>query len=671
MRNPYLVYLAAAVVLPVFATQGKGQPSASLHVLSTCRAAHDISLAEASKGYPVHLRAVVTYYDPYIDPRHAALFVHDATGSIFVPLPSRPVLPLKPGILVEVNGVTGTGDYAPLVLQPRVEVLGRAALPNAAPRPTMTELLSGSEDGQWVEIDGIVQGIRTVSREVTFDIGTAGGEIPATAPVQAGVDYDRFTDSVVRIRGNAVPVFNTLGQMVGARLLFSSIGQLTTVEPAASEPFRTPIVPIARLLQFTPGEVLRHRKHIRGVVTLVWPGGLVCMQEAGRGLCTVGDHREAIRVGDTVDAVGFPAIKDLKPTLQNASFRMVSKFAPMRAAPITLAKALEAGYDQTLVQVDGEVIGQDRTTGKLTLGLRSGNFLYSAVLPNANFNLLSSRWKEGSTLRLTGICEVLMDPRTSGDGSGAVQPQSIRVLLRTADDVTVLSTPSWWTRGRALGLLGVVAFMAVVALVWGVTLRRKVEAQTKAIRQSQDQLRYLSEHDVLTGLANRFLLNDRLEMALKQAKRTGRIVGVLMIDLDRFKEINDGFGHRIGDRVLRETADRLKRSVRATDTVGRLGGDEFLVVLPDLKNASEAEGIAAKIVKAVSAPVAVENALVAVSASVGVGTSAQPCQDPEMLLHVVDAAMYRAKHCGRNNYRLSYCTGEQLLSASPATLSTS
>jgi diguanylate cyclase (GGDEF)-like protein len=656
MRKLFVVTVLGILLCKAHAQDPHPVP---LRVLSTCRAAHDISLAKASRGYPVRLRGVVTFYDANLDPRHAALFVHDHTGSIFMALPSRPVLPLKPGTVVVVEGVTGTGDYAPVVLNARVKIVGRATLPKTAARPTMVELLSGNLDGQWVEIEGIVRGIRIQFRNVTFEVGTAEGGIFASAPLEPGIDYNRLIDSEVRMRGNAVPVFNASKQMVGARLLVPSIRQVTVVKAAGSDPFNLPIVPVSQLLQFSPGVVLRHRKRIRGVATLFWPGRLVCIQEASRGLCIDSDSREMIRVGDTVDAVGFPGIKDLKPTLQNASFRIVGRSAFPAATWTTVETALAGGHDQELVQMQGELIGQDRTSRDLTLGLRWGQYLYFAVLPNASLDSVSARWKEGSTLRVTGICELLLNSRTSGDGSGAVQPQSVRVLLRTTDDVALLREPSWWTRGRVLALLGLIALLGLAALGWGVTLRHKVEQQTKAIRQSEERLRHLSEHDVLTGLPNRFLLNDRMEMALRQSSRTDRVVGILMIDLDRFKEINDNLGHTVGDQVLRETAARLIRSVRATDTVARVGGDEFVVVLPDLKNESEAEAVAAKIVEALRDPIQVENTRVAVSASVGVGSSALECRDPEKLLHMADTAMYRAKRNGRDRYHLS-CRAKEL-----------
>jgi len=172
-------------------------------------------------------------------------------------------------------------------------------------------------------------------------------------------------------------------------------------------------------------------------------------------------------------------------------------------------------------------------------------------------------------------------------------------------------------------------------------------------KQSQEELLFNATHDVLTGLPNRFLLNDRLTMALKRAPRFDPVLGLMMIDLDGFKEVNDTFGHHAGDLVLCEVAARLGRAVRQTDTVARLGGDEFIVLLPDLKFAAEAEAVAAKIVDAISEPINVESHLVNISVSVGVCTSPDQGRDAEKLLQCVDAAMYRAKSAGKNRYQVS------------------
>ena len=638
-------------------------PSRRLHTLTTAHDAHDISLEEAARGYPVRIRGVVTFYDPNVDPRHAALFVHDSTGSIFIGLPSRPILGLKPGTRVEVTGVSGTGDYAPLIRNGHVRAIGNSHVPESAPRPTMAELFGGRMDGQWVEIEGIVHSVRLLPTNANLEVVTVGGPITATAPREAGTNYDSLVDARVQIRGNAVPVFNGDRQMVGARLLFSSLHEVKVIQPPPADPYGTPAIPIAQLLWFSPGVVLRHRAHIRGRVTLHWPGRTLCIQESPSGLCMETSEVDQVQIGQLVDVVGFPAISDFKPTLENATFRIAEGNVPLTGAFVSIQQALRGEHDRELVQIEGELIGQDRATGDLTLVLRSGDFVFSAILPEENGGIGTLPWKDGSLIRVTGICSIRMDPKTSGEGSGSVQPDSVKILLRSLDDVTVLHSPSWWTARHTLAVLSLVGVLACASIAWIFVLRGRVEQQTQAIRLSEERLRHLSQHDVLTGLPNRFLLSDRLGIALKRADRFDPVLGVLMIDLDGFKEVNDSLGHHAGDLVLCEVAARLVCSVREVDTIARLGGDEFIVLLPDLHFAAEAESVASKIVAALSEPIDVGGIHVQLSASVGICTSPEQGRDAERLMHCVDAAMYLAKATGKNRYQV-YSDNRQIASVS-------
>ena len=655
----YVATLCAPILLCIVgAAQSAEIPVRPLRTLSDAHEAHDISLEEAARGYPVRIRGVVTYYDPNLDPRHAALFVHDSTGSIFIGLPSRPILPLKAGTQVEVTGVSGTGDYAPVILEGHVRVIGNSHVPENAPRPTMAELLTGSKDGQWVEIEGIVHSVRLLPMDVTLEVATVGGSINATCPREAAKDYDSIIDAKVQIHGNAVPVFNSNRQMVGARILFPSLREVRVVQPNPPDPYAMPAIPVAQLLWFSPGVVLRHRAHIRGRVTLRWPGRMLCIQESSHGLCMESPQLDKVQIGQLVDVVGFPAISDFKPTLENASFHVAEGNTPMKAELVSIQQAFRGDLDRELIQIEGELIGQDRAAGDLTLVLRSGDFVFSASLPKENGGVGLLPWKEGSLTRVTGICSVRMDPKTTGQGSGSVQPGSVNILLRSLDDVTVLHSPSWWTAGHTRAVLTIVGSFACVSFAWIFVLRRRVEQQTQAIRLSEERLRHLSQHDVLTGLPNRFLLNDRLGVALKRAGRFDPVLGVLMVDLDGFKEVNDSLGHHAGDLVLCEVAARLVRSVRQTDTVARLGGDEFIILLPDLHLAAEAESVADKIVAAIAEPIDVESTQVQISASIGVSTSPEQGRDAEKLMHCVDAAMYLAKANGKNRYQV-YCEATQ------------
>jgi diguanylate cyclase (GGDEF)-like protein len=527
----------------------------------------------------------------------------------------------------------------------------------------MAELLGGSMDGQWIEIEGIVHSVQLLPMDATLEVATVGGSITATAPREAGTDYDSLIDARVEILGNAVPVFNGDRQMVGARLLFSSLHEVKVVQPPTADPYGTPVIPIAQLLWFSPGVVLRHRAHIRGRVTLHWPGRMLCIQESPYGLCMESPKLDQVEIGQLVDVVGFPAIIDFRPTLENATFRVAEGNVPLTGAFVSIQQALRGEHDRELVQIEGELIGQDRATGDLTLVLRSGDFVFSAVLPEENDGIGMLPWKDGSLIRVTGICSVRMDPKTSGQGSGSVQPGSVNILLRSLDDVAVLHSPSWWTARHALAVLSIVGALACASFAWIFVLRGRVEQQTQAIRRSEERLLHLSQHDVLTGLPNRFLLKDRLGIALKRAGRFDPVLGVLMIDLDGFKEVNDSLGHHAGDLVLCEVAARLVCSVREVDTIARLGGDEFIVLLPDLHLPEEAESVAGKIVAALSEPIDIGGTQVQLSASVGICTSPEQGRDAERLMHCVDAAMYLAKASGKNRYQV-YCDARQITSVS-------
>jgi diguanylate cyclase (GGDEF)-like protein len=143
-------------------------------------------------------------------------------------------------------------------------------------------------------------------------------------------------------------------------------------------------------------------------------------------------------------------------------------------------------------------------------------------------------------------------------------------------------------------------------LAWVVVLRRRVELQANLLRKSEEQFRHMALHDALTGLATRILLQDRLHIALSSATRRRAGLAALMVDLDKFKEINDTYGHQAGDEVLRVTANRLLQAVRREDTVARLGGDEFVVLLQDLSDLHVAERVAATIVEAVAVPIPID-----------------------------------------------------------------
>src|SRR6185436_18691892 len=168
---------------------------------------------------------------------------------------------------------------------------------------------------------------------------------------------------------------------------------------------------------------------------------------------------------------------------------------------------------------------------------------------------------------------------------------------------------------------------------------------------SEARLAYLAQFDPLTGLPNRTLLADRFSLMIVQARRRNVSLGVLFIDLDDFKLVNDTQGHAAGDELLRETARRLQSSLRDGDTVARISGDEFAVILGDLARPDDAALVAQKIIEKLGEAFAIRNQQVFVTASIGIATFPADGDNAEALLGAADAAMYRAKQAGRNAFQ--------------------
>ena len=170
------------------------------------------------------------------------------------------------------------------------------------------------------------------------------------------------------------------------------------------------------------------------------------------------------------------------------------------------------------------------------------------------------------------------------------------------------------------------------------------------IKRAERQLAHQALHDSVTGLANRYLLADRLAQALVRMERYPARLALFFVDLDHFKEVNDGYGHDVGDRVLVDVARRLEQVARREDTVARLGGDEFVILCDRLTDEADVEEMAGRVVRALAEPIAVASTTLRVSGSVGAVVTDDPRSRPADLLRCADSAMYRAKQGGRNRF---------------------
>lgn len=168
------------------------------------------------------------------------------------------------------------------------------------------------------------------------------------------------------------------------------------------------------------------------------------------------------------------------------------------------------------------------------------------------------------------------------------------------------------------------------------------------LKQKNDQVTHLAHHDTLTELPNRVLFYDRLGRAISRARRNQELLAVLFLDLDGFKSINDTLGHDAGDELLRLAARRIVACVRDSDTVARMGGDEFTVILCDLRTSDSIHGVTEKIIEALASPFLLHGKERSISASIGVALYPEHGDTPEQLVKIADAAMYLAKRGGRN-----------------------
>ncbi|PIW26951.1 MAG: hypothetical protein COW30_12390 [Rhodospirillales bacterium CG15_BIG_FIL_POST_REV_8_21_14_020_66_15] len=175
-------------------------------------------------------------------------------------------------------------------------------------------------------------------------------------------------------------------------------------------------------------------------------------------------------------------------------------------------------------------------------------------------------------------------------------------------------------------------------------------------RLAEQQIAYMASHDEVTGLPNRSLFMDRLNVSLRQAAREKTRIGVLFVDLDGFKAVNDRLGHEAGDMILHQVAVRLVARVRASDTVARYGGDEFTVILNQISNAQDVGRVAQSIVDELTRPFTAKRETVMIGASVGVALYPEHAETAEALIRLADKAMYEVKRSGKRGYRLTAAT---------------
>jgi diguanylate cyclase (GGDEF)-like protein/PAS domain S-box-containing protein len=639
-----------------------------------------------------------------------------------------------------------------------------------AVRLSFEQAATGAFDSQWVEMEGIVRSFvqEAEGSVLVIDVATPTGFFKVRVPDYHAPLPIELVDAMVRFRGVCGSTFNQRKQLVAIHLMVPGLENSTVSAAAPVDPFAIATTPVNKIGIYTAQLTDIHRVKVRGVITARFHGRSFFLMDATGGIYVKSQDGTPIAPGDEVDVIGFPAKGAYSTVLRSASIRPTRGHQTLVPTKIDGDAALKGGYDARLVMITGIVQAINLIPGSYSLALQSEDRVKFEVTfgDSAPVNSAPS---VGSKVQLTGICS----NKTDENGN----PSAFEIVLRTPDDIKLLSSPPWLTSQRAVFLLSAFVILTISVFAWVFMLRRRVRSQTQLIkarlekeavleeryrrifernltgmyvartdgqildcnetfalilgypsrlellqdsteaeaittefhehlhRESEDgnaqivneecrflcrdgswrwalvnirlvnnadettavlegglieitdrkaaesQVQYLAYYDSLTGLPNRSLLKDRLATALASAGRHQEKVAILFLDLDRFKIINDSLGHSFGDLLLKEVAQRLTKLARQGDTVARVGGDEFLVVLTSVNQAADAAIAAERIVKEMEKEFVVQGQTFKVTCSIGISLFPDHGKDDETLIKNADAAMYCAKESGRFAFR--------------------
>lgn len=682
----------------------RDSPTLNLPVFTTARSVRELSSERAARALPVELHGVVTY----IDNIWTQMFVQDSTGGIYVKLAAP--INVSAGDLVMIHGLTNPGNFAPVVVSPRVQLERRASLPQPL-NLTPDIAASGAADSQFVELEGTVHPVKIGENPshpiVTFELVSPLGRVHVyTSPAFSDLEHARkFEDASVRVRGVLGTVFNARRQLLGYQLLVQRPSDIQIIDASAQDPFSMEDTPIVDLLRYSPHRRHGHRVKVTGTVTFAAADHLYVQDSTGG--VDIQANGESIKPGDVVEAVGYPTpVGRYSPTMTDAVVSPTGRTGAPQARPTTADGILENQYDSTLVSVEGRLRTAVYDPSRTTLVIQSGVRTFSARLDNADGGEELRKLPEGSFVRLTGICSMEVNPNhlytvIEQDAT------TFHILLRTQRDVVIVGPAPFWTMRATLELLACFALLLPAVVVWVIVLRRRVRQQNAAlakaaetaqamrdlsrsmqtvtrdkrfdtrvsVRGSADiarlvvgfnrmlaelqqheadklaaeaKLQHMAMIDELTSLPNRRMLFDRLAQSLARAERLGHKLALLYLDLDGFKTVNDSLGHSSGDLLLSQVARRLRTRARTSDTLARIGGDEFVLILEDVVSVEAVMAVARSFIGSLEPAFEIDEHCLRISASAGIAIYPEHGLDGESLLQYADCAMYAAKSNGKN-----------------------
>lgn len=760
-------FLAGLLIFGCVLAAAAKEPGA----LTSVRAIRALSPAEAAEGRPVQLEAVVTYYNP----KDVDLFLQQGSEAVYAQ--AEMGLKLVPGDLVRVTGKT-RGSFRTDVMADSVTVLGKGKLPT----PVMADfsgLIAAKFDCMRVTVRAVVRSADLVKdaerQDLYMHLGMDGGSVDASlvgSGRSVGEQFDDLIDAEVELTGVVAGRFDSKDQMIGILLQISGREDIRILHRAEATPELLPLTAMDEVLSgyFVHDE--SHRVRVRGTVTYYEPGSAVVLQSGAKSLWIDTQYEQPVAIGMLADVTGF-ANEESRGSLTMSLGRItqLDQQMPVAPRPVTEEELAAGKYQFSLVMTEGKVLTTVRGAAQDEYVLSANGHVFPAVVHRLEDGTSVGTMKdipEGATVEVSGISMVSY-------GSNPYQgPVSFSVLMRSFDDISVVSNPSWISVRNLAWMIGALVLMVLAFAVRQWTLERKVHRQTVALasrseakaalerrmaqleqrrssiletingaqplaeileriaglvsfmlnerpcwcevvdgatlgatglgssaqviggRVWQEEIRshgglvvgrlliaadgtetrtpqenealaegarlaalaietrriysdlvYRSEYDQLTSVHNRFSLDKHLEAAIDEARKRASIFGLIYIDLDKFKQVNDRYGHRAGDLYLCEVAARMGRQLRPGDVLARLGGDEFAALVPAVRSRGEVREIAERLERCFDDPFVIDGYLLHGSASIGMAVYPEDGVTRDSMLSAADAAMYVGKQAGR------------------------
>ncbi len=476
-----LIKCAKSSIVSAFLAAAILQASTESRRLTSAAQVRELTPEQADSRIPVMVRGVVT-----LGSINGSFFFQDRTAGLYVEMAKRTNLPLKAGQMLEVEGETVMGKFAPNIRVIKLKLLGFGALPVPKQSPWDT-MATGREAGQWVEVSGIVHFAKLAkSNRMDLILWHAGRKVIVRLENAKNVDPEHFIDAEVRIQGVCGSLFNKRRQFTGYRIMTPTVRQILITKPANPDPFSPPLRKINSVLQFADKSAAGHRVKVTGIVTLQRRLKTVFIRDGEDALRVEAAHPTSLKPGDCVEVAGFPEIGEYAPILRNGLFRKLGSAAIPSPELVTAEQALGGDHDAELITVEGTYVERtQRQTDEILILRSAGGLIFEAWIPRKQDSNSLQGLRRDSVLRVTGICLI-----RSGEDR---ESKDFNLIARSAADVWVQKNAPWWTAGPILTVLGVLGVSVLLAIAWIVMLRRKVRQQTANLLSTTEKWRRAKE----------------------------------------------------------------------------------------------------------------------------------------------------------------------------------